>query len=52
LRRDREYDKKVIVKLIMEDKGVGKSRAYAMVDEGKARRVLRFNKVQETYELI
>jgi hypothetical protein len=48
----REYDKKVIVKLIMEDKGVGKSRSYAMVDEGKARRVLRFNKVQETYELI
>ena len=51
LSRGHEYDKRVIVNLIIEDKGVGKSRAYSIIDEAKARGILRFNRVQETYEL-
>jgi len=47
----REYDKKQIVALIKEETGCAKTRAYELVDQAKARSVLRFNKTIKTYVL-
>jgi len=35
----------------MEETGLGKSRAYQIVDEAKRRGVLRYNKMTKTYVL-
>jgi hypothetical protein len=52
LQRGREYEKKQIVEIIRQEKGIGNSRAYELVDQAKTRRVLRFNKVMKTYALV
>ncbi len=51
LQKGREYEKKQIVALIVDDKGVSKARAYEIVDQAHARKVLRYNKTIKTYEL-
>jgi PHD/YefM family antitoxin component YafN of YafNO toxin-antitoxin module len=51
LARGREYDKKQIVALLIDETGVSKARAYEIVDEGKAAGILRFNKTIKTYAL-
>ena len=51
LERGREYDKQQIVALVREETGVGKSRAYQLVDQAKTHRVLHFNKMIKTYVL-
>jgi hypothetical protein len=51
LKKGREYEKKQIVALIIEDKGVSKARAYEIVDEAYTRKILRYNRTIKTYEL-
>jgi AAA domain len=51
LQKGREYEKKQIVALIIEDKGVSKARAYQIVDQAHARKILRYNQTIKTYEL-
>ena len=51
LAKNREYDKKQIVALIMEAKGREKTTAYDLVDEAVARKILRFNKQTKIYAL-
>jgi hypothetical protein len=51
LEKGREYDKGRIVDLIMEEKGVKQSRAYQLVDQAKARGVLRYSKITKIYAL-
>jgi len=51
LQKGREYEKKQIVAIIIEDKGIGKARAYEIVDEAYIRKILRYNRTIKTYEL-
>jgi hypothetical protein len=51
LEKGREYDKAKIVAQIMEETGLAKTRAYELVDQAKARGVLRFNSRIKTYVL-
>ena len=51
LKRGQEYEKRQLVKILDEEKGVGKTYAYRMIDEAKSRGVLRLNKVTKTYAL-
>ena len=51
LKRGQEYEKRQLVKIRDEEKGVGKTYAYRMIDEAKSRGVLRLNKVTKTYAL-
>jgi hypothetical protein len=51
LKMGQQYEKKQIVALIIEDKGVSKARAYEIVDEAYTRRILRYNRTIKTYEL-
>jgi hypothetical protein len=51
LKRSQEYDQQDIVARIIEEELVSKSTAYRIVNEGKARRILRRNKVTKTYAL-
>lgn len=44
-----ELEKKQLVKAITDETGCGRSRAYQLVDEAKARGLLRFNKTLRTY---
>lgn len=44
-----EMEKKSLVKLITEDTGCGRSRAYQLIDEAKQGGILRFNKTTQTY---
>jgi hypothetical protein len=51
LEPDRKYDKKQIVAIIMDEKGIGKTRAYELVEQAKDRGILSFNKIIKTYAL-
>ncbi len=51
LKRGQEYEKRQLVKILDEEKGVEKTYAYRMIDEAKSRGVLRLNKVTKTYAL-
>ena len=51
LETGRHYDKREIVTAIMAEKGVGKTRAYELIDQAKGRGVLHFNKGTKTYAL-
>jgi hypothetical protein len=51
LATNREYDKKQIVALIIEAKGVSKTTAYDLIDEAEKRRILRYNKQTKIYAL-
>ena len=51
LARGREYDKKQLAALIMEETGLGRSRAYEIIDQGRRRGVLQYNKMIKTYVL-
>jgi AAA domain-containing protein/DnaB helicase-like protein len=51
LERGRDYERQTIVALIKEETGVQNSRAYQVVRQGKARGILRFNKLLKTYAL-
>ena len=51
LSRGREYDKKQIAAFIIEETGLGKSRAYQIIDEAKRRGVVHYNKMIKTYVL-
>jgi len=50
--KDREYDKKDIVALVREETGLGKTRAYQLVEQAQARRILKFNKTIKVYALM
>ncbi len=45
-----ELEKKSLVKLITDETGCGRSRAYELIDEAKQHGILRFNKTTSTYE--
>ena len=47
----REYERKKIIDLVIEEELVSPATAYRIVKEGKARRILRRNKVAKTYAL-
>jgi hypothetical protein len=49
--RAQEYEKRQLVKILDEEKGIGKTYAYRMIDEAKSRGILRLNKVTKTYAL-
>jgi hypothetical protein len=51
LNRGVEYEKKQLVKILNEEKGVAKTYAYRIIDEAKSRQILRLNKVTKTYAL-
>jgi hypothetical protein len=51
LEPDRKYDKKQIVAIIMDEKGIGKTRAYELVEQAKGRGILSFNRIIKTYAL-
>jgi hypothetical protein len=48
----RELEIKPLAKLIRDQTGCGRSRAYELVREAKAKKILRFNKVTEMYAKI
>jgi hypothetical protein len=50
--KGREYEKREIVAFLRDEKAISKARAYEIVDEGKAARILRLNKVMKTYALL
>jgi hypothetical protein len=52
LEKGRDYDKKDIVAIIREETGVGKTRAYELVDQAYSTRILRFNRTIKTYALM
>jgi hypothetical protein len=52
LEEGREYDRKDIVAIIREEMGLGKTRAYELIYQAQARRILRYNKQIETYALV
>ena len=45
------YERKKIIDLVIEEEIVSPATAYRIVKEGKARRILRRNKVAKTYAL-
>jgi hypothetical protein len=45
----KELEIKPLAKLICDQLGCGRSRAYELIQEGKTKNILRFNKVTETY---
>ena len=47
----REYERKKIIDLVIEEELVSPATAYRIVKEGKTRRILRRNKVAKTYAL-
>ena len=47
----KKLKKQEIAKLLMDDTGCGKSRAYELVNEAKTRGILNFNRRDKTYEL-
>jgi AAA domain len=51
LKKGRDYDKRKVVELVREEKGLGKTRAYELVDQATARKILRFKKTVKTYAL-
>jgi len=51
LAKGRQYDKKQLAALIMEETGLGKSRAYQIIDEAKRGGTLHYNKMIKTYAL-
>jgi hypothetical protein len=51
LEKGREYEKKQIVAILIDENGIGKTRAYELVNQAKARRILRINTVMKTYAL-
>jgi len=51
LNRGQEYEKRQLVEILNEEKGIGKTYAYRIIDEAKSQGVLRLNKVTKTYAL-
>jgi AAA domain-containing protein len=47
-----ELEIKPLAKLITDQIGCGRSRAYELIREGKKKNILRFNELTETYEKI
>jgi AAA domain len=47
-----ELEKKQLVKAIKDETGCGHARAYTLIDEAKARQIIRFNKPTRTYAKI
>jgi hypothetical protein len=47
----REYERKKIIELVIEEELVSPATAYWIVKEGKTRRILRHNKLTKTYAL-
>jgi hypothetical protein len=45
-----ELEKKQLAKLIVDETGCGKSRAYSLIDEATRNKLLRFNRLIRTYE--
>jgi len=44
-----ELEKKQLVKAIKDETECGHARAYTLIDEAKARQIIRFNKTTRTY---
>jgi hypothetical protein len=51
LEKGRDYDRKQLVALVREEKGIGNTRAYELVAQAKERGILRFNKMIKSYAL-
>jgi hypothetical protein len=49
LKKGQDYDKKKVVELVREEKGIRKTRAYELIDQAVARKILRHNKTIKTY---
>jgi hypothetical protein len=45
-------EKKQLVKVIKDETGCGHARAYTLIDEAKAREIIRFDKITRTYAKI
>jgi hypothetical protein len=45
----RELTKKELAKLVMDETGCGRSRAYELIEQAVRKQILRFNKITRTY---